>query len=118
MEALGPLAFVTGVGGAGGSGLALIGAYSRKVHGSAGPFSLAIDTTKTINQQITIEPRGRGAGHVIVFQFNQSIAQPGMASAVDAMSVNTGTITNVTTQGNEVHVSMMDIPDNRRVTVA
>ena len=94
----------TGVGNMVGGGLALNGALSQKVHGSAGTFNVTIDIFKSITQAITTEPRSIGSGHVIVFQFSQPVTQPGTATAVDTLDANIGNVASVSAQGNNVFV--------------
>ncbi len=92
--------------------LALVSVQSRKLHGTAGSFDILIDATQAIGAAVSVEPRGIGAGHQIVFQFNQPITSVGGATAspvgTAAMSFS----------GSEVTVSLTNVPDNRRVTVS
>ena len=91
--------------------LALVGVQSRKVHGSAGTFDLAIDTMQLINGSVTVEPRTIGGGHTIVFQFDGAVSTPG---SVSITPVGTATVSNL---GNEVLVTLTGVSDNQRVTV-
>ena len=88
---------------------------SRKTHGSAGPFNVDIDTSKTINQAVTVEPRDSRGGHTIVFQFNNAIAS---INSFNALGLS-GPIGNlwVTRSGNSVTAYLASVPDNRRVTI-
>ena len=91
--------------------VALTAVQSRKIHGIAGTFDLSIDTTQAINGLITVEPRIIGGGHTIVFQFNGPISTSGTASVTPigtAMAVSSG---------NDVIVTLTNVPDNQRVTV-
>ncbi len=97
--------------------LTLVGAVSRKLHNGLGPYGIDIDLSRSISQDVTIEQRNGGAGHVLVFTFNQAIAQPGTAAAVDAMITSVGTISSVATDGNSVIVTLAGIPDKQRVTI-
>jgi alpha-tubulin suppressor-like RCC1 family protein len=91
---------------------ALVGVQSRKFHGNAGAHDLSVDTTQSIGGLVTVEPRTIGAGHTIAFQFNGPVNASGtvgvapIGSAVAAFS------------GNEVLVTLANIPDNQRVTLA
>jgi hypothetical protein len=107
----------TGVGNMAGGGLALSGALSQKIHGSAGTFNVTIDIFKSITQAITTEPRSIGNGHVIVFQFSQPVTQSGTATAVDTQDANIGNVASVSAQGNNVFVTLTGIPDKSRVKV-
>ena len=89
---------------------------SRKIHGIAGPFSLPINTTATINDPLTVESRTIGAGHTIVFQFNRAISLPGTAIATDASSSQVGMAT-TSISGNDVVVTLSGIADNQRITL-
>lgn len=86
------------------------GVQSRKAHGSAGTFDLAIDNT-LIAPEVTVEPRANGSAHVLVFQFNYSVTTTG---AVTVAPIGTAVPTIL---GNEVLVTLTGIPDNRRVIV-
>ena len=92
--------------------LALVAVQSRKLHGAAGNFDILIDATQAIGAAVSVEPRGIGAGHQIVFQFNQPITSVGGATASPV-----GTAA-VSFSGSEVTALLTDVPDNRRVTVS
>ena len=98
------------------SALALTGAQSRKTHGAAGTYDLPLDRAAAITGAITVESRVIGSGHTIVFQFDGAITATGTASSVDVAGAAIG---NVSPQasGNDVVVTLTNVPDNRRVTV-
>ena len=98
------------------SSVTLVSVKSRKVHGTAGTFDLTIDTSKTINQAITIEPRNSGPGHLLVFQFAQTITQLGGVAVTDATAANVDAGYYVLS-GNTVLVALVGVSDAKRVTV-
>jgi hypothetical protein len=99
---------------------ALTAVQSRKTHGAAGVFDLAIDTAPLIGGAVTVEPRAIGAGHSIVFQFNQPVTTIGAVTATDISSSPIGTANAVINPMNntEVVVSLTGIVDIRRVKVS
>ena len=90
----------------------LTGVQSRKIHGGPGKFDLPIDTTQLINGAVTVEPRAIGSGHMIVFQFDGPIITPGTVVVVPVGTTVASYI------GNEVIVTLTNVPDNQRVTLA
>ena len=100
-----------------GPALALVSVVSRKVHGGAGTFEIAINPVTAISGLIDVESRAIGAGHTIVFRFNNPITLSGVATAVDAGSVAIGTAMPAIS-GNDVVVTLTGIPDVRRVRVS
>ena len=89
---------------------------SRKTHGAAGTFDLALDTTQPIGGSVTVEPRSNAAGHKLVFQFNATITAAGTVTCVDALAAAVGSCSAVAA-GSSVEVTMTGIPDAKRVTV-
>ena len=53
--------------------ITLTAVQSRKTHGAAGTFDLAIDLTQNIDGTVTVESLAIGAGHKMVFQFDQPV---------------------------------------------
>lgn len=96
---------------------ALIGVQSRKLHAGAGEYDVPIDTVPAITGNVTVEPRAIAAAHRIVFQFSGPVTQSGTATAVDVNSVAIGSIGGTRVQGNEVIVTLTNIPDASRVKV-
>ncbi len=91
----------------------LVAVQSRKVHAGV-TYDLPITVGVLINGAITVEPRLIGAGHKIVFQFDQTIAAmlPGSATS----TVGTA---NASASGNqEVIVTLTGVPDNQRATIS
>ena len=104
------------------SALALTGVTSRKVHGSAGTFDLAIDTAQAFAASVTVEPRTIGAGHVIVFQFDGTVTATGTVNAFDAFGPVGSVLAAITgasntPANNEVSVTLAGVPDNKRVSI-
>lgn len=99
-----------------GNALSLTAVVSRKSHGSAGTFDLPIETAPAINGNISIESRAGGSGHLIVFQFGEVVSAPGTVTVVDAGGAPIVTAAPLSA-GNEVQVSLANIPDRRRITV-
>ncbi|MBL0124814.1 MAG: Ig-like domain repeat protein [Betaproteobacteria bacterium] len=97
--------------------IALGSVVSRKIHGSRGPFAIAIDTTAAIGGAVTVEPRAIGTGHEIIFAFNVPISTVGVATVVDAALQPVGTAT-PTPQGSNVVVLLTGVPDKQRLTIS
>lgn len=89
----------------------LLAVQSRKTHGSAGPFDIAIDTGQQITGPVSVEPRNIGSGHTIVFQFDTAIT----ATGIVATTAGNATAAIV---GNDVEVTLTGVPDNSRATVS
>lgn len=90
---------------------ALLSVQSRKIHGSAGTFDLPIDIAQPLGGLITVEPRTIGTGHTIVFQFNGPVSASGTASVAPVGYAM------MSSSGNEVLVTLTNVPDNQRGTV-
>jgi hypothetical protein len=97
--------------------VSLTGVVSRKSHGSAGTFDLAIDRTQAIGGSVSVEPRAIGAGHKIVFQFNGAVTAAGTVSVVGTSGTALGSATAVAV-GTTVEVTLTGIPDARRATIS
>ncbi len=89
---------------------------SRKIHGSAGSFDLVLNTAEAITGAVTVEPRGIGAGHTIVFQLGRVVSAVGSVTVVDG----TNAPVNASAQfsGPEVIVTIPALADNKRVTIS
>jgi hypothetical protein len=96
--------------------LNLLSVVSRKIHGST-PFELTIAHTQPITGLITVEPRAIGNGHTLVFHFDKNVTSVGAATALDALANIAGTATVQPPVGNDVIVTLTDVPDNKRLTV-
>lgn len=91
--------------------LALNSVWSRKNHPVVGNQEIQIDTNVPLGGLVTVEPRLIGAGHQIVFRFNNTV------TAVASSAVTTGSATH-TINGSEVVVMLTGVADNQRVTVS
>ena len=98
--------------------ISLTNVASRKDHAVAGTFDLPIAATPSANGGVTVEPRAIGAGHLIIFTFDEAVTSPGMATAVDAGNALIGKVSAPVMMGNEVHVTIADVPDRRQVKVS
>lgn len=92
----------------------LTAVQSRKSHGDAGTFDIEIERTATIDGAFTVEPRARGAGHTLIFQFEGAVTGAGTATVVPVGSATTAFDA---ARPNEVVVNLGSIAENRRVTV-
>ena len=97
--------------------LALVSVQSRKVHGAAGVFDLPITYPMSLNGFVSVEPRAIGAGHKLIFQFNNTISDPGNVVVTDVNSNPIGT-GSLLPSGNDIVATIVGVPDNKRVQVA
>lgn len=97
--------------------IALLAVVSRKMHASAGPFDLPINTGVVISGAVTVESRAIGSGHSIVFQFDAPVTAIGAVMATDIATNEIGAASALMS-GNEVIVTLLSIADNQRVRVA
>ena len=95
----------------------LTAVLSRKTHATAGPFDLPIALGVPVTGAVTVEPRGIGAGHLIVFQFNNSVNAVGSVSVANAFGAPLGS-SSLATSGNELRVTLTDVPDITRATIS
>ncbi len=96
--------------------LNLLSVVSRKLHGAT-PFEITIAHTVPITGLITVEPRTIGTtGHTIVFRFDNTVNSVAAVTAMDAMAAGVGNAT-VTSTGSEATVTLVNVPDNKRLTV-
>ena len=96
--------------------ITLTAVQSRKAHGAAGSFNKEIDITQSIGGSVTVESRAIGAGHQIVFQFDETVISYGSPVASDETGAPIGTLM-PSTAGNDVVVTLTGIPDNKRIKV-
>jgi hypothetical protein len=96
--------------------LGLIGVQSRKSHAGVADFDVPVNCTVPIDGPVSVEPRTIGAGHRIVFQFNQPITDPGTAGAFNAAASPLG-MAFAAKSGNDVVVTLTGITENQRVRV-
>lgn len=96
--------------------LALVGIFSRKIHGSAGIRDLPINGYAPIAGNVTVEPRVLGGGHNIVFRINQPVTAPGTTSVLDASSA--GVPHTAAYAGDEVVVTIPALANGKRLTIS
>ena len=97
--------------------IAFNGVVSRKIHGAAGTFDVVIDPATPIGGVIDVEPRAIGAGHLLVFQFDNGIFGTAGFTVRDAAGQDVGAIENPAIVGNTIELTLTGIPNNKRVTV-
>jgi photosystem II stability/assembly factor-like uncharacterized protein len=97
---------------------ALTGVVSRKTHGTAGTFDIAIDPngSLTAGSAITVDPRMIGTGHKIVFNFDKAPTSTGTVAVVNAAGASIGTAS-ATLSGNTVIVTLTGVADVQRALV-
>jgi hypothetical protein len=99
----------------GGSPLTLIGAASRKTHGSAGNFDLPLVLDPA--SDATVEPRSGGPTQVI-FTFSDDVfASDGMISA-NEFTITNATFSSASISGNEITLNLSGVVDQSIVTIA
>ena len=92
--------------------------YSRKTHaGAVGDKDLPLNYPAVIGGAFTVEPRAIGAGHRIVFVFNNPVSSVTSLSVMDANMMPVGSAA-ASFNVNELIVSITGVPDNQRVTVS
>ena len=105
------------------TGLALLWleTVSRKTHGAATLYDLPIDKSALLQGNVTVESRSSGAAHIVVFQFNQEVVAPGMATITPGNAIaGAGMTTSVAVTGasrNEVSVTLAGVPDLQRLQI-
>jgi hypothetical protein len=96
--------------------ITLLSVKSRKTHGAAGPQDLPITLNVPITGAITIEPRDARRGHTLIFDFATAITALSSVSVTDKDNQPVG-LAYPFVSGNTVTVTLIGIPDNRRVSV-
>lgn len=94
--------------------LSLVNVVSRKTHGLAGTFDLPVNVS---GPALTVEPRAIGAGHLIIFVFDETLTATGAVTVVDPLDAPIGNASAPVLMGNEVHVTVADVPDRRTIKV-
>ena len=97
--------------------LGLQSVVSVKTHAGIGERELSIATGVPIDGAVTVEPRAIGAGHRIVFRFDNPVSSVTSAAARDAGGNLIGSATPSFRGNNELVVTLTGVPDNQRVTV-
>ena len=99
--------------------LQLVSIVSRKVHGASGAFDLPIKLAAATNSLFTIEPRVIGAGHQIIFTFNQAVTLPASVNLTDAgMNPIVGSTWAVIVTGPAITVSITGIADGLKTRLS
>ncbi len=96
----------------------LLSVKSRKIHGAAGTFDIAIDAATAIGGHVSVEPRSIGTGHTLVFQFDGAITSAGIVTAVDLNGAAVSANISASPPGNQIFVILPNVTDNRRVTIS
>ncbi len=91
--------------------LVIVSVNSRKTHAAAGPFDVLIDHNIASNGLVSVEPRNIGSGHLLVFQFSGTVTVPG------SVMTTVGSASAPLASGNNVLVTLTNVPDRQRVTV-
>jgi hypothetical protein len=95
--------------------LTLLSVKSRKTHGTAGDFDIAINPATAIGSTIDVECRTIGTGHRIIFTFNNPITATGTVAVTDKDGNPFATaVPTFSSSGNDVVITVTGIPDNRR----
>ena len=94
----------------------LLGVKSRKSHGTAGTYDLAIDVNMPICGLVSVESRTGASGHQIVFQFSTTVSGPFTATITDSSGASLGNAT-ANAVGTEVIVDLSGVADNRRAKI-
>lgn len=98
----------------------LVRVLSRKSHppSNAGllPRDVLLDVTQPISGPVTVESRSNAQGHLLVFQFTDRIDSSGSVTLTDKNGMPIGQ-SSVSISGNEMHVSLGNIPDRSRVKI-
>ncbi|MEO8104212.1 MAG: dockerin type I domain-containing protein [Betaproteobacteria bacterium] len=95
--------------------LNLLSVFSRKFHNGT-PFDLTIAHAQPIAGSISVEPRAIGAGHMVVFRFDNPISAEGAAAALDSALNSAATVT-LARAGNDVIATLTNVADNKRLTL-
>jgi alpha-tubulin suppressor-like RCC1 family protein len=95
--------------------LALQSVKSRKTHGMAGDFDIAINPATAVTGTIDVECRAIGAGHRLIFTFNLPISATGTVTITDKDgNPFVGAVATPSFSGNDITLIITGIPDNRR----
>jgi hypothetical protein len=89
---------------------AVVGVASRKVHGAAGAFDLALALSTPANQAPTIEPRS-GPSHQLVFAYDK-LLESATAAITEGVATAVSSIV-----GSTVVVDLTGVDDGQYVTV-
>lgn len=97
--------------------LSLQSVVSVKTHAGIGERELSIATGVPVAGAVTIEPRAIGAGHRIVFRFDNPVSSVTSVATRDVGGNLIGSAAPSFPGNNELVVTLTGVPDNQRVTV-
>ena len=92
----------------------LAAAVSRKTHGSRGVFDLALNLASAAG---VVEPR-KGGPNTLVFTFDQPVAAIDGTLSGNDFSITGGAFANASIAGNTLTMSLVNVTDRTRVSVA
>ncbi len=95
----------------------LVGAESKRTHGTAGAFGIPLLITDQASDPFTVEPRMFAEGHEIIFRFSRAVSMPGMVSAQDGNG-DAVQATIAGYSGNAVRVSLVGVPNKARLSIS
>lgn len=95
--------------------LNLLSVTSQKTH-AATVYGQPINFNQTLCGRVTVEPRLIGAGHKLIFHFDNPINALGSVAALDKFMAPAA-MASATIAGNDVVVTLTGVSDSQRLTV-